>query len=243
MATIFDKGVSGDKCLILNPREALFYNFDFGTGWREVRMGMSYSLTNSTGDNGQYGNETISNTSLNPTNLIFFGLTKAETDQLPFYNTGIFIGALSNTGNNISLSNGSITNNSRYGLISGNQITGSVNDWFASYFSPSSTVNASGTGGYASIYGVKVEINREAKTFSVRSANMSQNNGDTSTVFLRQQINSFQGTIPGSDSTGYYTETFTSVGNFLPYPNKMLIYFPFFNNRLRIHNLVIEKYQ
>ena len=57
MATIYEKlynrtGELLDRMLVLEPREALIYPFDFGDDWTELRMAAGLSIVN----NGSSGN-------------------------------------------------------------------------------------------------------------------------------------------------------------------------------------------
>jgi hypothetical protein len=242
MATIYDKGVSGDKCLVLNPREALFYDFNFGTGWKEVRIGMAYSFVNSTGNNELRTTETVVNTTFNHTNNIYVGLTNSTNNSIPYANTGIFIGMSSFTGSNVTLNAANIASNSRYGVINNQSFSGSFSNYNSVYLSFSSATNATGNSSYLSYYALRINIEPLVKSFSVRGANVSVDGNNPSISFLRSQINNFAGAIPSADSTGFYTTAFNATGDLLPYPDKVLIYFPFFNNKIRIHNLLVEKY-
>lgn len=48
-----------DRCVVLDPREALIYPFNLGSDWTEIRLGFTISATRSSGPNVVPTNETL----------------------------------------------------------------------------------------------------------------------------------------------------------------------------------------
>jgi hypothetical protein len=245
MATIFDKGVSGDKCLILNPRESLFYDFDLGTGWNELRIGINPSFTNATGDNSLASNETLG--TVNPSDSFYFGFTYSPNNTLPFSNTGnVFIGNFKTTGvaNTVALNGTEVRTSDGFGMgmiSSGVQKYGFNTSVFPMLITPS-YIQSTGSTNFIAVNYCRLIIKN--KTFEMYWGRDSTTNNNVSLSYLRSKINSNNGInnmITQGPFTGFYTEDGTISSPILPYPNKVLIYSPFFNNRIRIHNLLIEK--
>lgn len=114
MAIIYDKkfdgtGVLLDQMLILEPREALIYPFDFGDDWTEIRLGAIMSIVDATGDNEYIavsGSLYVENLEPgNPSNTYYFGFIGWTGDIHQFYglpaangsyNGTVFVGATTN---------------------------------------------------------------------------------------------------------------------------------------------------
>lgn len=92
MATIYLKSVaSGEQCVILEPREALLYTFDFGD-WREIRMGAFFSVTRN--GNNNLGYTTAEQDQLNsntPNDQFYFGF-KDQSYNMPYSSGTVFMG-------------------------------------------------------------------------------------------------------------------------------------------------------
>jgi len=248
MATIFEKlPASGEKCLILDSREALFYPFDFGTGWTQIRLGTIHSYTNLT-DNGLFTNESI--TANSSANNFYYGFVYSPNNTLPFTPDTIAFVRASNTGAGITVS---LVSNSALNMVassavgeryfaSGRQLRGSTAAT-AVLLVGSTAVNATGSTAFAGSCQCSLNINRIGKTYSFTDSAAVQlptfNPGNTSTQNLRGPMaaQTFSNTM-----TGFYTVDGTAAGNLLPLPDKAVIYSPFINNRLRIHNIVVERY-
>jgi len=91
MAIIFEKkfGQTGaliDTMLILEPREALIYPFDFGDDWTEIRMGMALSIVSVTGNNEFLANSFVENLAAgNPSNNYWMGFIGWTGNIREFY--------------------------------------------------------------------------------------------------------------------------------------------------------------
>jgi len=103
MATIFEKlPASGEKCLILEPREALIYPFDLGN-WTQLRMSAAVSFTSTTDDNSFITSETVSSSN-SPRGSMYWGLYSGG-GNLPFSNTSSFVGFGNKTGSSLVIGN------------------------------------------------------------------------------------------------------------------------------------------
>jgi hypothetical protein len=241
MAIIADRGISGDKMLILGPQESLFFPFDFGDDWTQIRAGIYYSAVGLTGSNSARTSESVQETK---DRSFLWGFTYSPDNSLPFSNTNnIYIGR---QGEDVSISVATsvMTVPPRRSVLITGGITGqrspSVMGGTAIYFSPSSDATGSGAGGYANINFIRLDINNQNKVFSSSYALSTSTQPNVSSPSLRSQIVSASWT---TTLTGYYTTTSGDPNaSMLTKPNKVLLHNPMLQNRLRIHNIVIEKY-
>ncbi len=90
MASIYTKG--SEKTLILSPREAVNRQFDFGTDWTEVRVGMFVGAVAGTGPNDEVVAETV--TINNFSDRCIFGI-KNTGQTLPGEAGSLFLGVRS----------------------------------------------------------------------------------------------------------------------------------------------------
>ena len=103
MATIFEKlPASGEKCSILDVKEALIYPFDFGD-WSEIRASVALSFTSPSSDNSPITAETGSS-STSPKTSMFIGLYSGAGD-LPFNSGTSFVGFGNRTGTDVRIVN------------------------------------------------------------------------------------------------------------------------------------------
>lgn len=251
MATIFEKlPASGERCLVLESKEALFYPFNFGTGWKDIRLGMLFSFTSQSDLNGLYTTQSIMAAS--PSNNIYVGFIKSPDDELPLTPNAIYAGMAGFTGetatvtltatNSISVSSSASVNSLiSSGLLRRPTVSSSVN-----LLHSSTAAIATGSGNFVGAFQVALQINHILKTYRVLQSYSGPLDGfpssNTSTTALRAGMAgySFAGEI--QTITGYWTTDFTSATDMLPLPDKALVYSPFLQARMRIHNLVVEKY-
>ena len=240
MATIFQKTTSLglDNTLVLDSREALLYPFDLGNDWTEIRMGMFVSMTDSSSNNGKYNDEGVNNNSFK--NAAYFGLKDSSLTFPSLVGTS-FIGSSTRIGNNTTISNAS-----NYLDFQGGSIRFLVND----QISTSNTnlplylgTSAIGTGAsnFAGFFGFRIRYNESAKIIS-GSCFSTLNNyvTDTSTTQARVLI----GQLPNETAniTGYFTSNLTATGSAISRPSAAFVYFPFYLNKFRIHNICVERY-
>ncbi len=92
MAEIYTKTTK--KTLILEPRECVIRQFDFGA-WTEMRMGMYFSGIAASGNDSQGLGETVAVASA--LDRITFGIKDSDTTNIPGETGSLFLGVLSET--------------------------------------------------------------------------------------------------------------------------------------------------
>ncbi len=251
MATIYAKPTgSTTNSVVLDSREMLVQNFFLGDtrsdNWTDLRVGMFYSLTSTSQLNGLYTREQISYTT--PNDGFFFGLT--STGQYTLLGSGAtYIGIAS------SPTSGVGTTTLSTGILNGYQ--GQLYPLVASGYSgvsagafngvyPATPATATGNSSFASFLGMRVVITGLAT--NGQSAQITIDNGtsgvginDISISALRSRLEQFQN--PMTSDFVYYTKDLVNGGDPLPLPRSVIAYFPFLNNRLRVHALVVQRYQ
>ncbi len=249
MATIFEKlPASGEKCLVLEPKELLIYPFDFGSGWTHIRLGTFHSYTSIYGYNdGFIAEQSYTST---PAGSFYYGFMYSPNDELPYSNNTIFMGVAGMTGLsqyvilNVNSGPQMLANSNSTPLwITQGQLTGYAPPAFSSTLLHGQTaLLASGDTVFAGGAQVIFEVNTGAKTYRLSTnagTSIINPTANTTTAILRSSMANY---AISNTYTGYYTTNFTSTGDLLPMPNKAVIYSPFVLSRLRIHNLVVEKY-
>lgn len=232
MATIFEKvAASGERCIILDPREGVLYTFNFGD-WRQIRMAAFVSLTNINDNNGAISDETITPNGLGR-NQFYFGFK--DSGLLVPVSTGSlfagFVGSDSLT-NNISITTSSnvLGGSNMISTLSGSLITSKTT--FSNIF----RVGTSGTNFANTGYGQFncVTLNRNASYTGIAQFNSpSVDFTDVSLRNLRALLDSSVTlNANGLCCSGYFSNDLNSA----------FIYSPFNNNRIRVHALVVEKY-
>lgn len=280
MATIFNKiPASGEKCVILDPREALVYPLNFGD-WTEIRVSAAVSFTSLTNDNGIMPSGYVA-ASTNSKNSFLFGLMSGVDGALPFEAGTAYVGVGNRTGKYLETtvrSNGScfasITINSGISPTNGSIDNGKLIDGFSSwngfftdapllssaggilnsvkYFSigggtatsPAPIMTFTESTGYCKIIGARFEVNNKGQTGQRFSVGFSNNgpSGAFANVSIAQLKQSNQ--LIDKDLTGlYYNSHLSPTGTPFSMPDKLIIQSPFQNSRLRVHSLLIEKYQ
>lgn len=233
MATIFEKvPASGERCIILDPREGILYSFDFGD-WRQIRMGAFVSMTNISENNGLTTAETISPNGLGR-NQFYFGFK--DSGLLIPTTTGSFFAGFTPSSNLTEVFDIVPTASN----IGGNfhmvfSMSGST--YFGrTTFGSSFRIGTSGASYSDDQYGQFncITINRNANyTGIVQFDKRDVNYQDVTLRNLRSLLDS---TVTlnsiGFCASGYFPNTLNSA----------FIYSPFNQNRLRVHALVVEKY-
>lgn len=249
MSTIFLKSfASGEKCVILEAREALLYTFDFGD-WRELRMGFFCSTTQPGQDNQNNPSSAYVDNIIgrDPQSQFFVGF-KDNSFALPFGGGEgvVFAGACSIPGmlhgSQSNLNRWSVGGSARMALVSGLVDNG---------FAYSGTINAvdaegliqeminpAGSGTYARWNCITLRRGGDYWGTGYLSANYGGAevaNADYTVYKCRQMIS--QAFTFGLLRTPFF------VGHIPNLLNSVFIYSPYFSNRLRIHALVVERYQ
>lgn len=232
MATIFEKvPASGERCIILDPREGVLYSFDF-EDWRQIRMAAFISLTNISQNNGETSNETVVPNGLGR-NQLYFGFK--DSGLLVPVSTGAlfagFVGSDSLTNNMDITTNVNVLGGSNMVCtLSGSSITNktTLSNQFRVGTSGSSFANT----GYGQFN--CVTINRNANYTGIVQFNSANVNfTDVSLGNLRALLDSSVTlNANGLCCSGYFPNALNSA----------FIYSPFNQNRFRVHALVVEKY-
>lgn len=241
MATIFQK-ITGDNCLILDPREALVYPFSFGGQWTEVRMAMFVSLCSSNGDNTPPPFSIISDSS--PSNKFYFGF-KTNNNIFPQTPNTLYVGAMSQQDEGTIIASqgangirvGSSASNSLSFVYNYNNDFNHQNAVLNPMLSP---VHMDLDTGYFGFYSIKLSITPQ-NVFSGANAIIDVIPGaDSSISALRlTATNATYGTV----TTGFFTQDSTITGLPAARPDAIFAYLPMFDSRMRIHNILIEKYR
>lgn len=248
MATIFQKAlpVSGENCLILNQGEALIYPFSVGS-WTELRIGAFFSFTTASSDNATWSDETSNYTASK--NGFFWGI-KDSGISLPISSGASFIGLGINTSfagatHVVTASqyvDGAAPGSNFYQLFStGTVVTGQTIGGTRLYLA--SATQQTGTTAFASYNGIKIQITglgTAGQSVRLSSSVDSLYTNDTSEVNLRQKLSAFAGSA--TSTFAYFTSGFVGGSGPLTLPSSLFLYSPFFNNRVRVHSLVVEKY-
>lgn len=242
MATIFQK-ITGDNCLILDPREALIYPFNFGSEWTEIRMSMYASLCAASGDNTPPPLNTLADTSAS--NKFYFGF-KTNNNIFPQSPNTLFIGSMipqaegtlvSTQAGNLFRVVGSVSNGMSFVYNYNNDFTneGPMGNTF---LTPTGIALNSG---YFGFYATKLCITSNGIYSGTNGVISISTNPTPSIAALRSDTS--DGNVYGALKTGFYTTNGTSTGAIAPKPDAIFIYFPMYDSRLRIHNLLIEKHR
>jgi hypothetical protein len=294
MAKIYNKtGTYVDQMVILDPREALVYPFDFGNSWTEIRFGAFLSYTSLDDDNSK--GDKVANIQLNAANAInniFLGLVGWTGDvrnlyELPkltgvgssfspnyvnyFGYTNAFAGGGSNViteffkntessicyfGGQVGAGAGSAKGWGMFMSTSGNTYWVRANAPVAGGMTEMSLLLPTGnqlyTGKSYTTFNMgifKRNIPNNTFELTVPYAHTSPRNIailETDTPTIEVGRNALARFVPiGNDSviSGYLSHNGRVSGQFYePPPSGFLIYSPFFNFRLRVHAIVIERY-
>lgn len=239
MATIFlnDPNIN-DRCLILEPKEALVYPLPFND-WTEIRVSASISFTTSDSNSAVYLEETLpfNNTSQNG---FYWGL-KTSGASIPYqsgvYYFGAFTSGIGSATHNTFLRgtttrfNVGRTDQYTIGFSSGNAFNTGLNAGF---------LNVSQSTGYSNqtLFGQAYRIyNKNTINQGISYAHTSSSaNSGVSITGLRGVAASVNPNLNISIPTG---ETIPNLNQL----NTLFIYCPLVTDRLRIHSLLVEKYE
>ncbi len=255
MAIIYSKttATTPEQCLILGVREALVYPFDLGT-WTEIRVGLFVSPTHATGDGNVISvDESVGNPAgTTPKSNFYIGL-KDSGSALPNTFGANYIGWGNGYGSAQpgTIGNGLLANHVAGNVyyprhLSNNTTATTVATNFEGIFTTAPHANIVNTTSYASrnIFRVVMGSTPGGKSTIIWQMMNNLTNhvaGPYTAEVMRQYMlsSTFEG---GNYPTGYWTTSLSPTGDNLTPPNALFIYVPFFNNRIRIHGIVIEKY-
>jgi len=248
MAIIFSKASGTEQSVLLQPREAFYYPFNLGV-WNEIRVGMFVSWVSGNSNTGFYGTENLNASNGGLINQAFFGF-KDNSQLLPGQSGGFFFGLSNNTTTGPNLDSGNLwfsfdtTNKGgqiflydpNFGIYSQNNDT---NPFYLT--TPQNYTGLNATGNAASFWAIDLKILGGIYTFT------HYFNSDTTAIYTDLSVTGLRNvmTIPpstGSIRTGFFTSSLSLTGTIYPSPSGIFLYFPFLNNSLLIHSLVIERY-
>jgi hypothetical protein len=245
MSLIYQKnaGASQEQCLILGPREALVYPFNFGP-YQEIRFGILLSATSNSGPNSAYTTENVSFSSNR--DKLFIGF-KDSSSNFPFETGSSFIGiasAYNNTGAGIiqntldsidasirTLGGDANYSSSAYCLsgFNGNQALSGFNVFTSGPIRLPSPGEAVATSNYMTYLGGRLGISGSSFTFNWTYNTTKYSSG--SQISIRTLTSAFP--TPSPTLSGVLTGAA---------PDALFIYSPFKLNQLRIHGIVLDKY-
>lgn len=258
MSTIFEKlPASGEKCLILEPREALVYPFSVGD-WNQLRLGMFISTCGINGDNSLSSDNDVVGP-VSKKEYMYLGLAYVSGATLPYSSGFNFIGtanALAGGGayTNILFRDDAIVNGFGTSLhvlstidtsyqINSTSYNAIGTPAAASRIRLSSYAQRTGASSYGAFYGINYTINDKGLVSQSFTCSSSSSAGITNMSI--DNLRSFITTQPNSvpSVTGYrWVTPLADTGTPLPLPNNIFLYFPFLNNRIRIHAITVEKW-
>lgn len=241
MATIYQIP-TGSKCLHLDIREALVFPFDFGTGWKELQLGIFFNFVSTSGDNLPSTPETLNSSNLKDRFAIGF---TSRNNPAPLTQGGMFFG-ITTTGigsDSVALNSLSPNADERILYMNTNNIpivltenTSAIKEslYYAGFgfgFSPTGTLQS----GYCSYLGIKMGVEN-----GYFSGNLSKEYpiSNTNQIFLRQKMS--QNPSAGTIITGFYRSNGEITGQVIAKPDAVMIYSPFYFNKLRIQNILVR---
>jgi hypothetical protein len=241
MATIFLKetGSNGDgfNCVVLEPREALLYPFDFGTGWKSVSAAVLFSFCGLSGNNSIPAYELVTYNASNYSK-VFIGFTSYE-NPFPFSTNNVYFGY------DDHLNFPSVLGNSQLGLASCSVVASSGNrkDTMANIGTHFSIGTMSGyTGQFDYMNSIKFKMSIDPVSYASTGYLDTHNNPRYHTINSKTVMEEVLNTaFPNSSNTDYFTHNNTATGYRYPRPNAFIIYSPFVNNKMRIHGLLIRQ--
>jgi hypothetical protein len=252
MAFIFEKigSLENEQCLILGVREPLIYPFiDSGTPWRQIIIGYYFSFCGTGSGNSTCVNESFLGRSTNSELAGFWGIK--DSGRYYPYQTGVFAGRAAPTG---SLSVGNevyfipssekmaINHDQGFSdrvMISVNR-TG-VNSQALNGIGINTAANSIATSNYCAYYAQRfiAEPNSDSKysLYFYDSSTINIPAPYNLTGIRNRALNNTTWTLR---QTGMLTSNMTAAGDFVPLPNCLFVYMPLTQNRMRIHQLLVE---
>jgi hypothetical protein len=245
MATIYETG--DNRLLVIGPRESLIYPFNIG-GWNRIRLGVGMSI--SLGDT-MTGVPVYENYFVNmPRSAFYLGL-KSDGPSLPFTSGCYYIGVGNPSGDRVrffsQLPNSVLRYGNNYG---GNECVASFGSITTSARPiqeirlPTNVNMATGIN-YGAILGFEfkkyISGSNEGVSLAVGDPSIVIQTNDFSVSNLRSQIANFSQQTP--NVSGLLKTHLATTGNALPSPDNFFIYNGSTTNGLKIHAILIDKYE
>jgi hypothetical protein len=236
MAKIIYQSSNTENLLLLGVRESFVRPLNLGT-WNQVRVGMLFNYTSATGDSGSVTLETVS--VLSNSDRIYFGL-KSDGSDFPGTSGTNFIGAMT------------VTTSSMASTARAGQTVSSVTHMFAGASSGSAGIYAptSGTGTTTSIetnnaisntafYGLKLVLQNsgsDSQNVAISYKKLTASAGTSLNDLHSKLVTDDTGwaSLPSGSGTVPWTTGISLPDNFY-------VYFPFYNNRVRLSCVEVAK--
>lgn len=240
MAINFYQNNVNSNVIILNPREVYLQPFEI-QNWNEIRASFYLNVI-ATGSNYTgipVANETLTINS-SPNSCAFIGFCKSDANYpFPFV-SGNFIGAGTSTGSVNSVYADEYIRDGTYGIVyalNNNIYNGSLSIGNGYLI----RVGYSAPDFFNNTYVLKIKNKgNTGQSFSFARAQAA-----SATISLTEtgaRTNASNLNALSSFATGYWTTGFASNGGPLDLPDSFMFYAPFFQVRLKIGELLVEKY-
>jgi len=238
MAIIYQKTAS-DKTCILNTRQALLRQFNFGS-WTQIRLGFFFSGVTAAGDNTQAVAESVAVS--NPLDRIMFGIKNSDNDTFPGYAGSYFLGcATQNAG--VSECNtqdfqSDTGNLNAIGFDGATVVGGAVGQSLGnSMLWGANTAAATGYCGFYALQLIITNLGLATQQVAIRGATTSAIAGaNYSESALRTYLNN--GPWTGTQVTLAWNDGVAARS----IPDGFFIYLPFFLNRIRLSAIMAVQY-
>lgn len=240
MATIYEKLVT-DKTLILEPREGIIRQFDFGL-WTEMRIGMYYCGIGTSGDNVTSVSETVAQST--NADRITFGIKNNSTDDLPGFTGARFLGTATRNGIGSECNTGGFFTQSStmmpaigmydttiYGGTSGDPLNNAL-------LYPTGAAVAGATG-YNGVYCLRFVVNNAG--LATQTVTMS-NFQSTTVSGSNYSINALRTAINNGPYIGSSAIQWNDGAAAYALPDAFFCRMPFYNNRIRISAMMTIRY-
>lgn len=219
MATIFQKP-GADKCLILEPGEALLREMALPTQWTQIRLAFGLSITTAASNDANCVNETLSY--INPLSSFIAGI-KDGSLIAPGRDGSRFIGIRPTIAGN-TIGSGQLASGHTLEAIATNNL--SIAASAGIYAGLNFTANGSGTTAFGAIFSVCITIVNATVTVGYA---MSSATADFSDAALKAALLTAT-PYTSAAVAGWWTSGAT------PEVRHIYLRSPFLNNRFRVHN-------
>ena len=230
MAEIYAK--SGENTLILEPREYMLRQFNFGD-WTELRMGMYFGCISAASANANVASESV--TLVSAVDRLCFGIKDSSTSYIPGQVGASFLGitTMSPTGNGTAIGTGSLrsiggNNFAVVGLTDGTATGGTTTQVCVGMDFPSDVTGATAYNGFVALKFVVANLGLSSQTVTISGVSTNSISGsDYSATALRALLN-------GATYTNPSTIAWNTGAAAKDIPNCWFLRLPFLNNRIRI---------
>ncbi len=237
--------LSGDNCVVLSPREALYYPLPMTT-YGAAKVAGFFSTTSAGDFNSGHFAATLTNGVTSRLQSLYFGFCTGQITGSDF----AFVGMGLPTGQSLASTVTTTLFPSSPASISARacKISAAHSAQSSDFGGFGLTYPVSSTGFYTynavefnlfgttKAYTVTVSTTSDATLFSPP---YGASTADISTGKLWSLMTGNAGA--GGTLSGWFTDDGTQGGNLLPIPTAVVVYSPFYNSRLRIHNFSVIK--